>query len=109
MAAVTKEEFWGVVINLTATVKTSAGVAVPMDSNWSAACRVTKDRIGGTVIANPVMTISGATATGTIDTSESIWEPGVYYYDFRITDNAGRKFWSNPVRLLLKNRNAPSS
>lgn len=102
-------EFWGVKITLTANAKTADGTPVEMTSDWSAACRVTKGEIGGEVVANPTMTISGTKALGVIDTSEAGWEPGLYYYDFRITDDLGTDSWSNPVSLLLKNRNSPSS
>jgi len=65
--------------------------------------------IGGTIIATPVMVISSGTASVTLDTGDSQWAPGVYYYDVRLTDPDGNDYWTEPVRLTLLERNTPAS
>jgi len=85
------------------------GVAIALDGTWQAACRITRDRIGGPVIAEPAMTIAGGAASCELDTGDAEWSPGTYYYDIRLTDPAGNDFWTAAVKLKLLDRNAPAS
>ena len=100
---------WGETYELTATALDADGVAIPIDGTWSAACRVTKAKVAGEVIANPVVTIASNAATTTIDTREAGWEPGEYWWDMRLTDPDGDDYWTEAVKLILRTRNAPAS
>jgi hypothetical protein len=100
---------WGETYDIQAACQDADGVAVPLTIDWQAACRITRERVGGAVVATPVMTISGGVATCQIDTGDTGWEPGVYIYDIRLTDPDGHDYWGEPVRLTLENRNALAS
>ena len=82
---------------------------IVLDGTWSVACRITKGRVGGPVIAEPTLTIAAGVATGSIDTGDSPWTPGTYYYDIRLTDADGNDQWSEPQQLVLNARNTPNT
>ena len=109
MSIKTNEITWGEKVEIRATAKTEAGTDITLDSRWSAACRITKSKIGGEVVENPTMTIADGIATGSVDTGADAWEPGLYFYDVRFTDSEGDDHWSPPYRLIVKDRNAPAS
>lgn len=99
----------GETYDLSITAKDSAGDAITMDANWSAACRITKDKIGGTTILEPTLTIAAGVATGSVDTNDGNFAAGVYYYDIRLTDGNDDDFWSEPIKLTIQPRNTPPS
>jgi hypothetical protein len=100
---------WGETYDIALTAQDSDGAAVAIDATWAAACRITKDRIGGTIIAEPAMSIAGGQASCTLDTGDEGWGPGVYYYDIRLTDPDGNDYWTATIKLKLLDRNAPAS
>lgn len=100
---------WGETYDIEVALQDAEGDAIVMDGDWSAACRITKDRVGGEVFLNPAMNIADGVATCSLDTGDSGWAPGVYVYDVRVTDADGNDFWSEPVRLTLVNRNTPNT
>lgn len=109
MAITTNEIVWGETYNISVSAQNSGGNAVTLDGTWSAACRISKDYIGGDVILNPSMTIAAGVATTSIDTGNAEFSAGTYYYDIRLTDPTGHDYWTDPVRLILANRNSPST
>lgn len=97
---------WGETYDLEAQAKDVDGVAIVMDGTWSAACRFTKARVNGETVLAEAMTIADGVATLEVDTGAAAFdEPGVYFYDIRLTDADGNDYWSEPVKLTLKNRN----
>ena len=100
---------WGETYDISLAAQDADGVAITLDGTWSAACRFTKTDIGGEIIANPTMTIAAGVATCQIDTGDAEWSHGVFYYDIRLTDADGYDYWTEPVRLKILNRNAPTS
>lgn len=99
----------GETYDLNITAEDADGVAITLDGTWEAACRVTKNKIGGVVIAEPALTFSLGAAVGSIDTRDAEWEPGTYFYDVRLTDPDGNDFWTEPVKLKVEARNTPDS
>ena len=99
----------GETYGISITALDSDGDAITMDGDWSAASAVTKDRVGGTPIESPTLTIAAGVATGEIDTGSSLYEDGTYYWDARLTDDSGDDYWTTPVKLVLLGRNTPSS
>ena len=86
------------------------GNLIVMDETWSAACRVTTSCVGGTFFADVPMVIEDGMAKGEIDTGESPWQTGSYFYDVRITDpSADDDFWTDPTNLIVGTRNSPPS
>ena len=83
------------------------GAAVDFPAGWSAACRVCEGRLNGDVVEDVTLTLAGGVFTGSIDTGSGDYSAGVYYYDVRFTDDAGNDFWSEPVRLMIGNRQTP--
>jgi hypothetical protein len=100
---------WGEVYEMTLELQDADSVQVPMDETWSLSCGVSRKFHGTDLVAEPVMTIADGVASGEIDTAEDGWEPGVYFYDFRLTDPDGKDIWTAPVRLTLQDRNALGS
>jgi hypothetical protein len=100
---------WGETYDISAAAADADGVAIPLDGTWSAAIRITRERVGGEVVAEPAMTIGGGVATCTLDTGDDGWRPGIHWYDIRLTDPDGNDYWSEAVKLTLENRNAPAS
>ena len=82
---------------------------IVLDGTWSAACRITKGSIGGTILMEPVMTIAAGVATTSLDTGDPEWSPIIYYFDIRLTDAAGDDFWTEPIQLTLTPRNTIAS
>ncbi len=99
----------GETYSITVQPKDSAGDDLVMDGTWAAACRVTRVRLGGATLVDPVVTISGGSATFSVDTGDAEWEPGTYVWDVRVTDPAGDDFWTEERGLVLETRNAPAS
>ena len=99
----------GETYDIQATAQDAAGDAITLDGTWSAACRITKNKIDGIIILEPTMTIAAGTASTSIDTGDAEWSPGSYYYDIRITDSDGNDQWSEPVNLILESRNTPNT
>ncbi len=99
---------WGETYDLSVTAKDAAGAAVALDGTWAAACRVCAS-LGGTLVLEPAMTITGGAAVASIDTGDEPWAPGTYIYDIRLTDPDGNDYWCEPVTLILKLRNTPAS
>jgi hypothetical protein len=100
---------WGENYDISLSAKDADDVAIVLDETWSAACRITKFRVGGQLLVSPTMTIAAGVATATIDTGDDEWGPGEYVYDIRLTDPTGNDFWTEPVKLVLENRNSPIS
>jgi hypothetical protein len=109
MAITTNEIVWGETYNISVSAKNAGGNAVTLDGTWSAACRISKDFIGGDIVLNPTMAIAAGVATTSIDTGNAEFSAGTYYYDIRLTDPTGHDYWTDPVRLIIANRNSPST
>lgn len=109
MSTTTDTIIWGTPYDLSAVAQDDAGDPITMDGTWSAACRISKGRIGGEKLIDVSMSISEGAAVGSIETSGPEWAPGVYYYDIRLTDGDGTDYWTAPVKLVLTNRNTPPS
>jgi hypothetical protein len=99
---------WGETYDISAQVKDAAGDPIALDETYQAACRVTR-QVGGPSIIDPAVTIAGGLVTASIDTGDEPWRAGTYYYDIRITDPDGHDYWSEPVKLTLRNRNTPNT
>jgi len=99
---------WGETYDLAVQAKDADGNALDL-TGWQAAARVVSARIGGGTVAEPEMTIEGGTASCSIDTGAEGWAPGPYRYDVRFTDPDGNDYWSEPVKLILQNRDTPAS
>lgn len=95
--------YWGEAYDISASGQDAQGAATPVVSGH---VRITKDKIGGKQVFSSEMTIAAGVATITIDTRGDAWGPGVYYYDCRLTDTDGYDQWTDPVQLVLENRNA---
>ena len=100
---------WGETYDISIAAADADGVAIVLDETWTLACRVTSLRVGGTLVAEPTVTIAAGVGTASIDTGDDEWEAGNYYYDIRLTDPDGNDYWTEPVNLQLDNRNTPSS
>lgn len=100
---------YGETYDIEAAAQDANGDPIIIDGTWSAACRITKNKIGGPIIAEPTMAIADGKATCTLDTGDDPWTAGTYYYDIRITDPDGNDQWSEAVRLTLTDRNTPQS
>ena len=100
---------WGQSYDLNVAAQDTGGNPVTMTGAWSAYYRVTKDKIGGAIVAEGAMTIAAGTASATIDTAATGWAPGDYFYDCRVTDPDGYDDWTQPVKLTLEPRNSPPS
>jgi hypothetical protein len=100
---------WGETYDIELAAADADGDPIALDETWDVACRVTKARIGGPIIAEPAMTTSGGKARCTLDTGDPEWAAGTYYYDLRLTDPDGNDYWTEAVKLTLTNRNAPAS
>ena len=94
-------------INLTA--QDSEGQDIVLDSDWSAAIRFTDCPNWTTTLLEDSMVISDGVATSTYDTGEDPWKAGILYYDIRLTDVDGNDYWTEPVKLIIKNRITQSS
>ena len=81
------------------------GVAVSVDNTWSVALRICKEGVGGEVAAEPTITIANGAASGSFDTDTL--EPGVYFYDIRVTDPDGNDEWSEPIKLITEKTSTP--
>lgn len=93
---------YGESYDLSISVKDSDGAAVTLDGTYSAVYRFTDSReVGGTEIAAGSMTIADGVATASIDTGDSPWVPGLYYYDIRITDPDGNEYVSEMIQLEI--------
>ena len=100
---------WGETYDISISCQESDETPITLDGTWSAACCFTSAKVGGTVIAEPTMTIAAGVATATIDTGDEEWAAGEYYYDVRLTDPDGNDYWTEPVKLRVLNRNTPAS
>ncbi len=101
---------WGETYDISAQPVDADGEALVLDGTWSAAVRFVRgEYVGGEEVVSPEMTIAEGAATCTIDTGETAWSPGSYVYDTRFTDPDGNDYWSEPVLLVLENRNTPAS
>jgi len=99
---------WGETYDLAVQAKDADGNALDL-TGWLAAVRFVSARVGGGAVAEPEMTIAGDTASCSIDTGAEGWAPGPYRYDVRFTDPDGNDYWSEPVKLILQNRDTPAS
>ena len=102
---------WGETYDIEASAQDADENPIFLDDTWQAAMRITRSTVGGTILINPdpVMTITGGKAVCTLDTGDAPWRAGTYVYDIRITDPDGNDQWSEPVNLILENRNAPNT
>ena len=99
----------GETYDISISAQDSDGAAITMDGTWLAACAFTSDHVGGTVMAEPTMTIAAGVATASIDTGAAIWSVGDYFYDIRLTDPDGNDYWTDPIKLEIQTRNTPAS
>lgn len=99
----------GETYDIAVQIQDDDGAPVVIDNTWQAACRITRQAIGGPVTAEPVMTIAAGAASCTLDTGAAEWAATTYYYDIRITDPDGNDYWTEPVRLTIQKRNTPAS
>ena len=99
----------GETYDISIQIQDENGDPVVIDNTWSVACRVTSLSMCGSTVAEPTMTIANGGASCSIDTGESNWYPGTFYYDIRLTDPDGNDYWTEPVQLTLLKRNTPSS
>ena len=99
----------GETYDISVTAQDGNGDAVTIDGTWEAACRITADKVGGTVIAEPTMSIADNAASCTLDTGDAEWSPGTFFYDIRFTDPDGNDYWTDPVKLKILDRNTPAS
>lgn len=98
----------GAAIGLVIEAMDAGGAAIPMSSEWTVAARVTRDRVGGPVVADVTLSIVDGQAVGAIDTGAEGWRPGVYYWDACLREPDGYLTWTEPVRLTVQNRNTPA-
>lgn len=87
----------------------NAGVDVPVDGTWTAAMRVSTEKISGPIFVDVPLTLVNGAFVAAIDTSLPPWKPGVYYYDIRITPPGTPPKWSEGVKLTLKPKNSPAT
>ena len=99
----------GETYDIAVQIQDANGAPITIDGTWQAACRITRQAVGGPTITEPTMTIVDGAAKCTLDTGDSQWSPTTYYYDIRLTDPDGNDYWTEPVRLTLQKRNTPSS
>lgn len=99
----------GETYDIAVQIQDENGAPVVIDGTWQAACRITRQTVGGPTIAEPTMTIVGGAAKCTLDTGDDHWSPTTHYYDIRLTDPDGNDYWTEPVRLTLQKRNTPAS
>lgn len=78
---------------------------IVMDNSWKAAFRFTRRALGGREVAKGDMTIVDGSATASVATTGEVWKVGLYVYDVRLTDPEGNHFWSNPIQLMVEDRN----
>lgn len=100
---------YGESYDLEVEARDTDGEAVILDGTWSAAYRFCKSEINGTEVQAGPMNIVGGKARADIDTGDAPFEVGVFWWDVRLTDPDGNDYWSQPVRLILENRNALAS
>lgn len=106
---ITDEITWGESYDIAAQAGDAAGEPITMDGTWSAALRITRQLLGGETVVDLPMPIVDGAAQISLDTGEEGWAPGTYIYDTRLTDPDGYDYWSEPVKLVLRNRNTPPS
>ena len=99
---------WGETYDISVEARDADGVAIVLDETYQAGCRVTA-KLGGEAIIDVPVAIVGGKITASIDTGDAPWTAGTYYYDVRTTDPDGHDYWTEPVKLTLKNRNTPNT
>lgn len=100
---------WGESYDLSVEGRDTDGEVVVLDGTWSAAYRFCADEIDGPEVLAGAMGIAGGRAVVDVDTGDPPFEPGIFWWDVRLTDAAGNDYWSQPVRLILEKRNALAS
>ena len=100
---------WGETYDIEASAQDADGNPMVLDGTWQAALRITKSTVGGTLLLDPAMTITDGKAVCSLDTGDAPWRAGTYVYDIRLTDPDGHDQWSEPVKLILENRNTPNT
>lgn len=99
---------WGETYDVSVTPQDANGDDIVMDGSWSAEMVVTT-KLGGPVFVEPPIAIVGGKAEVSIDTGDEPWAPGRYIYDVRLTDPDGHDQWTEPIVLILENRNTPNT
>jgi hypothetical protein len=99
----------GETYDLSAAAQDADGNAIVLDGTWQVACRACARKVGGATVADIPMTIAAGVATGQIDTGDSPWTVGMFYFDIRFTDADGNDYWSEPWQLEIQPRNTPAS
>ena len=93
---------YGETYDLSVSVCDSDGNAVTLDETYSAKYRFTDSReLGGTEIAAGDMVIADGVATASIDTGNTPWTAGIYFYDVRITDEEENEYVSEVIQLVI--------
>lgn len=75
------------------------GDDITLDGTYSAKYRFLTGRGTGTEIAAGTMTIADGVATASIDTGDSSWTHGLFFWDVRITDPDGHEYVTEMVQL----------
>jgi len=98
---------WGETYDLAVQAKDTEGNVLSL-AGYQAAARFVSMRVGGGEVAAVELIIEDDTARCSIDTGSEGWAPGPYRYDVRFTDADGNNYWSDPVKLVLHNRDTPA-
>ena len=96
----------GSTLNINVSALDADGALVDL-TGYTAAMRICRDCVGGTTTADVELSITDNVITGSYDT-ESL-EPNDFYYDIRMTDEAGNDYFSDPVKMVIMSTNTPAS
>jgi len=94
----------GETYDISITPQDSNGDSVILDDSWSAAIRFSRLEDGRSEVISEDMVIADGVASISFDTGDSPWEPGVLWYDTRLTDGDGHDYWSSKIKLTINSR-----
>lgn len=90
--------------NITASPRDGNGDIIILDGSWDVDIRFSLLSNGVGEVFSSDMPIVDGEGFITIDTGDSPWYPGIFWYDIRFTNPNGSDFWSCKTKLTIKSR-----
>ena len=101
--------YLGETYTISASGQDENGAAFAIPGTWEVKARIMADTYNGDVVADLTLAIANGVASVSMDTGNSPFAAGIYFYDIRITDADGNDFWSDMVKLVITTRITPQS